>query len=61
MWGNVIVFAVIGMMLAAAIWKILRDKKNGNKCAGCPHGQGCPSQSTCTGQSHRRDPRNFIR
>jgi len=43
---NIIVLLVIGLMLAAAVMKILRDRKNGVKCSGCPQSKVC-SQVSC--------------
>lgn len=34
--GNVIIIAVIMIILAAASYKIYKDKKNNVKCSGCP-------------------------
>lgn len=34
--GNLIIIFVIAMILAAASYKIFKDKKNNVKCSGCP-------------------------
>jgi hypothetical protein len=50
MLTNIIVFAIVALMLAGAIVKIISDKKKGIKCSGCPHGSAgsdgcsCPSE-----------------
>ncbi|MFH5834973.1 FeoB-associated Cys-rich membrane protein [Proteiniclasticum sp. C24MP] len=46
MMENLIVLLVIGMILAAAVMKILKDRKNGVKCSGCPQSKVC-SQVSC--------------
>jgi competence protein ComGC len=46
MMENIIVLLVIGIILAAAVVKVLKDKKNGIQCSGCPHSKVC-SQVTC--------------
>jgi hypothetical protein len=43
---NIIVLLIIGLILAAAVMKILLDRKNGVKCSGCPHSKVC-SQTSC--------------
>ena len=43
---NIIVLLVIGLILAAAVMKILKDRKNGVKCSGCPQSKTC-SQISC--------------
>lgn len=35
--GNIIVVLVIFMVISLAIIKVVRDKKMGVKCSGCPH------------------------
>lgn len=51
MMGNMIVLLVIGIILAAAVMKIVKDKKNGIKCSGCPQSKVC-SQVSCDVESH---------
>lgn len=46
MMENIIVLVVIFLILTAAALKILKDRKNGIKCSGCPQSKVC-SQVTC--------------
>ena len=41
--GNIIVVIVIGIILASAVVKIVRDSRNGVKCSGCPQSKVCSS------------------
>ncbi len=44
MLGNLLVLLVILTVLLAAVFKILRDKRQGIRCAGCPYARaGCGS------------------
>ncbi|HSR03385.1 MAG TPA: FeoB-associated Cys-rich membrane protein [Proteiniclasticum sp.] len=51
MMENLIVLLVIGIILAAAIMKVVKDKKNGIKCSGCPQSKVC-SQISCDVEPH---------
>ena len=41
MFGDVVVFLIIAAVVAGSITKIVRDKKKGSKCAGCPLNKIC--------------------
>ena len=41
--GNVIVLLIIILILALSITKVVKEKKKGVKCIGCPHSKGCSS------------------
>ncbi len=43
--GDYIALAVIVVILAAAIIYIIKAKKSGTKCIGCPYGKNCSSCS----------------
>ena len=43
MWENVILIAVIGLIVGAAVGYIVRQKRKGTKCIGCPYASSCPS------------------
>ena len=43
---NVIVFAILALIVGAAIFYIRREKKRGAKCVGCPYSKTC-SAGTC--------------
>ncbi|MBQ7096214.1 MAG: FeoB-associated Cys-rich membrane protein [Clostridia bacterium] len=39
---NYIAIAILALILGGAIWYIIRAKKSGKKCIGCPEsGNGC--------------------
>ena len=42
--SDIAVSIVIAAVIAAAIWKILRDRKKGVVCTGC---SGCPAAGSC--------------
>jgi len=48
---NVILVIVLAAILGAAIWYVIRAKKKGQKCIGCPSGCSChtDSGSACGG------------
>ncbi len=43
-----VILGVIVAILALAGWYIVRSKKQGKKCIGCPDGC-CSTQNTCPG------------
>lgn len=49
---NIIVIGLIIIILGAAIGYIVKAKKRGVKCIGCPNGSKCASEtaSKCNGQ-----------
>lgn len=38
---NILVLLVIGTIVFLAIHKVVRDRKNGVKCSGCPQSKIC--------------------
>ena len=42
--ADIIVVAVIGLILCAAIAYIIKAKKSGKKCIGCPVGCSCSAK-----------------
>ena len=45
---NYIAICVILLIVGLAAWYIIRAKKKGKKCIGCPDGC-CPSKDNCNG------------
>ncbi len=45
---NIIVVLIILAIVAAAIAKIVIEKRKGSKCIGCPHSQTCGSHGGCS-------------
>ena len=47
---EIIAIAVIALVIGGAIWYIVKAKKSGQKCIGCPHGGKCGSaKDGCSG------------
>ena len=38
---NVIVLAVLAVIVGAVVWYLVRAKKRGEACVGCPYAKGC--------------------
>ncbi len=38
---NVIIIAIIAAVVGLAIWFIVKEKKSGKKCVGCPYADSC--------------------
>lgn len=49
MFDDIIAIIIIGIILVLAIIYIVRSKKNGQKCIGCPHSKTCAAKrvSSC--------------
>lgn len=45
--ANVIVVLIIVLIISLALFKVIKDKKNGVKCSGCPHSKTCSSKNSC--------------
>lgn len=52
--GDYIAIAVIVAVLVLAITYIVKAKKSGEKCIGCPHGKNC-SSCNCGGLKQKTD------
>ena len=48
---NAIAILIIGLILGAAIGNIIREKKKGAKCIGCPYAKTCGAKSCQSGCS----------
>lgn len=47
---NVIIIGLLLIILSLAAFYIVRAKKRGQKCIGCPYGKNCSSKN-CSGQN----------
>lgn len=45
---NLIVIVVVAIVVGGAAIYIIREKKRGAKCIGCPAGASCPNKGKCT-------------
>ncbi len=41
---NIVIGVLLLAILGAAIWYIVRSKKKGKKCIGCPYSDQCSSK-----------------
>ena len=49
---NIIVIAILALILGLAVGHIVKEKKSGAKCIGCPHSKSCSASSChCTPES----------
>ncbi len=46
--GAVIALLIIILILTVLITKVVREKRKGVKCIGCPHSKGYPSNCNIT-------------
>ena len=42
---DIIVIAILAIILVVAIAYIIKEKKNGAQCIGCPHAKACGKKS----------------
>lgn len=52
---NVIAIAVIVLIVGGAIAYIIKAKKSGKKCIGCPDGCSCQTKNGCCGCSQETE------
>ena len=45
---DIIIIAVIAILIGGAIFYIIREKKKGKKCIGCPYAGSCGKEN-CEG------------
>lgn len=46
---NIVVIIIILAIITGAIAKVVIEKRNGNKCIGCPHGKSSDIECNCDG------------
>ena len=44
---NIVIIALVLMILAAIVFYIVKEKKNGAKCIGCPNAKTCGKSGGC--------------
>lgn len=44
---DAIIIAAIVLIVGGALFYIIRARKNGQKCIGCPHSKECGSNCNC--------------
>ena len=55
MMENILILAALGAIIGLAVGYLIRAKKKGVKCIGCPNGAAC-GKSGCSGQCHNNNP-----
>ena len=51
---NIVVIAVLVIVVGGAVAYIVRAKKKGQKCIGCPYGASC-TKSCCSNEPKKND------
>jgi hypothetical protein len=53
-WTDIVVIAVILLIVGGALAYIVKAKKNGKKCIGCPYSDTCSAKrnGACGGCNH---------
>ncbi len=50
MWETILVIAIVVLIVGGAAAYVIRAKKRGVKCIGCPHSKECSSCHCCSGK-----------
>ena len=48
---NIIIVVVLLAVLGLAVRYVVKAKKNGQKCIGCPHARECANKGNCGGNA----------
>ena len=46
---NIVIVVILAAIVAGIVWYLLRAKKRGQTCIGCPHSSKCASKK-CSGK-----------
>ena len=49
---NAIVILILVAIVAGILWYLIRAKKRGDKCIGCPYAKQCSGNCTCGSKKH---------
>ena len=49
---NAIIIGVVVLIVGAISFYLIRAKRRGQTCIGCPYSKACQSHGKCTCQSH---------
>ena len=47
MGGEIIAFILVAVIIAAAVVYIVKAKRSGQKCVGCPYSKDCSGKCSC--------------
>ncbi len=55
---NITIAVLLAVIIGGAAWYVIRAKRRGGKCIGCPHSKSCASRqngcsSCCSGDNHQ--------
>ena len=53
--GEIIAIAAIALIIGGAVFYIIKAKKSGKKCIGCPDGCSCSGKSCCSCGQHESE------
>lgn len=51
---DIIVIAIIVVIVGLAAFYVIKQKKKGKKCIGCPYGSSCGSKNNCNCNSNKK-------
>ncbi len=59
---NFIIIGILALIIGGIIFYLIREKKRGVKCIGCPHGKqccgNCAGCTGCTGHTEKQENKN---
>lgn len=55
---NVIIIVILLAIAVGIIWYLVRAKKHGEKCIGCPYSKQCCGKSNCSGKLNKEKIRH---
>jgi hypothetical protein len=55
---NFVIILVVAILLALIISFLLKAKKGGNKCVGCPDANCCINKNRCSSAKSSHTPKN---
>ena len=50
---DLIIMAIVLLIVGLALFYIIKEKKRGVKCIGCPNGSVCGNKGKCSGQKNK--------
>ena len=56
---NAVIILIVLMIVGVAIAYIIREKKRGVKCIGCPYAQQCANKGICSGSPTKKQVKDM--
>lgn len=47
---DLIVVVILVVVIGLSAWYVIKEKKKGTKCIGCPHANVCSSHGSCSSE-----------